>query len=180
MKKLFQNDALTHLQYCIQYKKEDMFYCVLEEVAVHYGKDGGFDHNVAAQRGLKMYDIKRIGGAMVTQPGDICYACISSQKLAFDERFVKYIKKKLLDKGLNVEWIKNDLLIDGKKFLGDMKTTLPNGLYFYGGHISYQVNLPLIKEICTKPMEKIPTGLSEYGITHEKLEQWVKDFSLLK
>ena len=70
MKKLSQNDALAHLQYCIQYKKEDMFYGVWEEVAVHYGKDGGFDRSVAAQHGLRMYDIKKIGGAMVTQPGD--------------------------------------------------------------------------------------------------------------
>ena len=103
-----------------------------------------------------------------------------SKKLVGQWSLNQVIKKKLLDKGLNVEWVKNDLLIDGKKFLGDMKTTLPNGLYFYGGHISYRVNLPLIKEICTKPMEKTPTGLSEYDITHEELEQWVNDFSLLK
>ena len=180
MKKLSQKDALTHLEYCIRYGKEDIFYGIWEEAAVHYGKDRGFDSNIALKKGLRMYDIKKIGGAMVTQPGDICYACISSKKVGFDEDFVAYIKEKLLSKNLNVEWIKNDLLIDGKKFLGDMKTTLPNGLFFYGGHISYTVNLPLIKEVCTKPMEKVPTGLAEYNISHEELEQWVKDFTLKK
>lgn len=180
MRKYSQNNALTHLEYCINYNQEDMFFGVWEETAVHYGKDGGFNWMIAAQYGLKCYNIHKAGGAMVTQPGDICYACISKTKINFDKHFCQYLKQKLLEKGLNITEEKNDLLIDGKKFLGDMKITLPNGLYFYGGHISYHVNLPLIEKICTKPMEKVPVGLADYNITHNELESWVKEFSLLK
>ena len=178
MRKYSQKDALVHLDYCIYMQKEDYFYGVWEEAAVHYGKDRQFNLDAAIKNGLKTYDIKKAGGAMVTQPGDICYGCISKTKIAFDDKFVEYLKDKLLSKGLNVTEEKNDLLIDGKKFLGDMKITLPNGLFFYGGHISYTVNLPLIKEVCTKPMEKVPTGLAEYGLSHEEIEQWVKDFRI--
>ena len=37
--------------------------------------------------------------------------------------------------------------------------------------ISMNVNLDHIKAICKKPMEKVPKGLSEYGITTEEVEK---------
>ena len=33
-----------------------------------------------------------------------------------------------------------------------------------------------IKKICTKPMVKVPKGLSEYGITTEEVKEWFLDF----
>jgi hypothetical protein len=29
-------------------------------------------------------------------------------------------------------------------------------------------------------MEKVPVGLADYNITHDELESWIKEFSLLK
>lgn len=37
-------------------------------------------------------------------------------------------------------------------------------------------NLDHIKQICKKPMKKVPKGLSEYGITTAEIEQMFLDF----
>jgi hypothetical protein len=34
----------------------------------------------------------------------------------------------------------------------------------------------LIKELCTKPMEKTPGGLSVYGITTGEVIKWLQEF----
>lgn len=45
------------------------------------------------------------------------------------------------------------------------------GQCYTAGFISMNVNLDHIKAICKKPMEKVPKGLSEYGITTEEVEK---------
>jgi hypothetical protein len=51
-------------------------------------------------------------------------------------------------------------------------------LAFYGGHISIDCNLELIKDVCTKPMEKVPCGLGQYGITTQQVVDWLNEFWL--
>ena len=48
--------------------------------------------------------------------------------------------------------------------------------YFYGAHISFSVDLEQIESVCTKPMEKIPAGLNEFGVTREEVEEWLHEF----
>lgn len=70
----------------------------------------------------------------------------------------------------------NDVLVEGRKVIGHMRMYLGGACNFYGGHISLTVNLPAIQRVCTKPMEKIPAGLSEFGITREEVEEWLHEF----
>jgi hypothetical protein len=34
----------------------------------------------------------------------------------------------------------------------------------------------MIKDICTKPMEKEPVGFMDYGVTTEEIESWLREF----
>lgn len=175
MKKMTQEEGLQHIKDCMKNKIESCAYFIWDETAVHYGEDGGFDVKKAKQHNLKMFDIKKRGGAMITHKGDICYALFTAETSDFGIQIREFLVEKLKEKNITATMVKNDLLIDGKKFLGDMKQTI-NNFNYYGGHISIVVDVDLIKDICTKPMQKQPVGLSEYGITQEEVECWLQEF----
>lgn len=176
MKKLGQNEALTHLKYCQTYSKEDTFFGVWDETLVHYGFESEFDQEKVMEKGLRTVNLNRKGGAFVTHKGDIAYAHLTRQADRFNQSLGSFLANKLIARGLNVVFRDNDWLIDGKKFMGTMMYYLGGNFHFYGGHISINVDLDLIKNICLKPMEKEPIGLSEFGITTEQVEEWLHEF----
>ena len=176
MKVYNHKDAHTHLQYILRSQTEDAFIAVFDEVAVHYGEDGGFDINKAKELNIPCYNIYRKGGAFVASPNDIVYCfCSKNHNMNYNGKLSHFLMKKLLARGIEVEKVKNDLLAFGKKFLGQMYIKIDN-IAFYGGHISIDCNLNIIQEVCTKPMEKIPSGLSQYGISTEEVINWLNEF----
>ena len=42
--------------------------------------------------------------------------------------------------------------------------------------ISINQDLEVIKNVCLKPMVKVPKGLGEYGVTTEEIIDWVEDW----
>ena len=165
MKVYNHKDAFIHLKHLLSNKhEEDIFLAVFDETAVHFGAEGGFDLDKIVEKQLNIYNIHRAGGAIVTSPGDIVYCFITKQdNIYFNMELRNFLAKKLSKMNVPVEQTKNDLLVDGKKCFGFMHKNL-GGRKFYGGHISINCNLELIKEVCTKPMEKTPVGLASYGI----------------
>lgn len=176
MKVYGHEDAFIHLNYILKNQIEDFFIATIDDTVVHYGEDGGFDENKAVELGVKCYNLKKKGGAMVTSPGDIVY-CFTTKKECpnFDTQLRKFLATKLSERNIKAEQVNNDLLVDGKKCSGTMHQQIGK-LHFYGGHISIDCNLDLIKEICTKEMVKIPCGLSDYGITTENVVRWLQEF----
>jgi lipoate-protein ligase A len=174
MLKLDQNAALTHLEYCRRYRKTDTFYGIWTESLIHYGEDVGYDKDKAL--GMRKVDLHRRGGAFVTQPGDIAYAHVTFERDSFNQKLSKFLIKKLAEKGIIAEYSGNDLLINGRKVMGHMMKYWGGSQYFYGGHISFSVDLEQIESVCTKPMEKIPAGLNEFGVTREEVEEWLHEF----
>jgi lipoate-protein ligase A len=86
-----------------------------------------------------------------------------------------YLIDRYKEKGLNATDEGNDVLIDGYKISGLSAT--PYGHIQYATiHIGVNTNLDYIKQICRKPMKKVPKGLSECGITTEEVEQMFLDF----
>lgn len=176
MKKLSQNDALTHLEYCQRFLKEDTFFGVWDECAVHYGDDSHFDARAAIDAQCRLVDLQRKGDAFVTQPGDIGYAHITRNEDHFNQALGRFIADKLIALGHEVHFDGNDWLVENKKFMGTMRINITPTLHFYGGHISLSTDNALIQKVCLKPMEKVPCGLSEYGITQEQVESWLHEF----
>jgi len=84
--------------------------------------------------------------------------------------FVDMLYRYLRDKHLNVQINGNDILVDGYKVSGNFSQYIgPKRDTLFGIHISLNVDLDVIKHYCDKEMNKIPKGLSEYGITREEL-----------
>lgn len=175
MKKYTQSDTMYHLQYCLKNKIEDCFYGVWEQSSIHYGEDKDFNKDVAYERLLNQYKVRRSGGAIVAQPGDVCCVFLNNDSSDFMSQLKLFIKQKLEERNIKITTDKNDLLIDDKKFFGDIREKFGN-FYFYGCHISLSVDLETIQKVCLKPMEKVPVGLSEYGISTQDVENWLNEF----
>lgn len=176
MKVYNHKDAYEHLKYIFQFQKEDVFAAVISDTVVHYGEDGGFDIDRAIDLGLPLFDLKKKGGAMVTSPGDVVYCfLLREEHTELNNDLRQFLAKKIEEKGVSVSLVKNDLLVDNKKCFGFMQNRIGK-MYFVGGHISINCNLDLIKQICTKPMEKTPGGLGEYSITTTNVLSWLDEF----
>ena len=176
MKVYNHKDAYEHLKYIFKTQTEDVFAAIISETVVHYGEDGGFDINKALELKLPVYNLYKKGGAMVTSPGDIVYCFFLKQNLPnLNKDLREFIANKLNKRGIKTEITSNDLLVNDKKCFGFMKNEIGK-MYFIGGHISIDCNLELIKEVCIKPMEKVPGGLSQYHITTEDVIGWLNEF----
>jgi hypothetical protein len=127
MRKFTEQDAFYHYLYCIKNRVQDCMYTVWEHRGIQYGLDGGFDESKIEKYGLYKYQLKRKGGAMITQPGDISCAYIVKGHSNFATLLKKHFIKKLKERGLNATLDNNDLLIDNKKCFGESKTDLGGG-----------------------------------------------------
>lgn len=71
-------------------------------------------------------------------------------------------------RGVDATRGRNDLLVEGRKAAGYTSFVLgQSGLRLNGIHISINMDVDLVRRVCSKPMYKIPAGLSEYGITRQ-------------
>lgn len=145
-------------------------YVVIESpVAIVYSEKQ-VDKAVCDKLGYEIVESFNNGGTILANPGDIIFSHLNEPDNDWLTRFAVHFVDWLKDKGLNAEYVKNDILVDGYKVCG-LCITRYGRIDFSSGIISMNVNLDHIKAICKKPMEKVPKGLSEYGITSEEVEK---------
>lgn len=120
--------------------------------------------------------VPRLGGTMVLFPEGIQLFHIYKNGVYMGYDFKNMLIKWLRAKGLNATLDKNDILVDGYKIAGDIHSTFPNGLRYYGICISINMDLDKLKLYCDKEMKKIPKGLSDYGITRDELMAAIMQF----
>lgn len=151
----------------------------IEDLSVNYGRDGDIDFDYCDEHGIPYFFIDRKGGAIVLFPGSIAVDAIYSvpscnMAMMFLEDMVQFLEMR----GINASIEGNDLMVDGKKIVGAVGQPLPtpfDGYSYMGFSISINSDAELIDRICTKPMEKVPGALSDYGITTQE----VMDFLLV-
>lgn len=122
-------------------------------------------HNIKAIR------MGTAGGCIVAFPDNLEIGLFSKD---VDNTFLERLTPKVVDflkgKGLNVSLDNNDVLIDGKyKVFSTCKAVYDKTLLLGAVHVSINCDADLVDKICTKPMKKIPKGLSEYGITSDEM-----------
>lgn len=131
-----------------------------------------YDERVIDALDASIIQMPLAGGAIVSNVGDIGIITVSKDKyskweLAAMEDVVKYLK---LRYKLNAEISGNDILLDGKKFIG---TSIGfSAQYRYAAMFISMNNYtaPLINLICTKQSEhKGFIGLSKYKVCPRKL-----------
>ena len=173
--KVNSQDAVATINDFILTKRHGYAYCVHDEKSIFIAKSDEVDRELCAKMGYMVLETMHTGGVVVVSEGDISVVHFGEIGNDWMHRFAKYLVEYYKTKGLDATFDGNDILIDGYKISGLSATPYDN-IQYSTIHIGINTNLDDIKAICTKPMVKIPRGLSEYGITTEEIEEMFLDF----
>lgn len=114
------------------------------------------------------YNTHNFGGVIVNFDTDLCVVHCEVGGFDFGNDLMNSLKDWFVSKGLNATRSNNDVLVDGFKVASFMSSN-HDGVIYSAAHISVKVDLEAIQQICTKPMVKIPRGLSDFGITGDEV-----------
>ena len=158
---------------------EETAIVVLEQTEAIYGADDSCNTQWCEENNVPYAHQGKLqgGGCIVGVEGNIFIdakrnpqdICISD---AFSRALAQYFKNKGLE---SVRCDNNDVLIDDYKVASGCETFI-NGFMYMGYQISINQDVETIKHACNKPMEKVPKGLSEYGITTEEMVEFCTEY----
>ena len=175
IKKVTQKDWLSEATKYIQDGLHRTAYVVVETPVVIVHRKTQVDEEVCKNLGYEIIESYNNAGTIVSNKGDVLIGHFAQPENGWYNRFIEYFIDWLKGKGLNAEFVSNDIVVDGHKVCG-MCVTRYGCIDYTGGIISMNVNLDHIKSICKKPMVKVPKGLFDYGITTKEVEQMFLDF----
>lgn len=175
IKKVKQTEWIAEATKYIQGGLHRIAYVVVNTPITIVHREYQVEADTCKELGYEIVESYNNAGAIVSNEGDVLIGHFAEPNNGWYDKFIAYFIDWLKSKGLNAEFVSNDILVDGYKVCGMCITTYGR-IDYTGGIISMNTNLDHIKAICKKTMEKIPKGLSEYGITTEEVEQMFLDF----
>ena len=137
--------------------------------------DSEFNKDYCIGNDIEILKTGHRGGTIVSSKDDMYFVVIRPYNHNFVSRLYEAFIGLLKGKGLNASYDGNDLLIDNKYKVTAASKVKQRATYSAVGFF-FNVDIDMIKNICTKPMEKIPRGLDYYGIDKEEVIQFVTDF----
>lgn len=173
--KVTQKEWLGEATSYIQGGLHRIAYVVVDSPVAIVHRKTQVDEAKCTEMGYDIVESYNNAGTIVSNAGDVLIGHFYHPENGWYDRFIAYFLDWLIAKGLNAVYESNDILVDGHKVCG-MCITRYGRIDYTGGIISVNCNLDHIKQICRKPMKKVPKGLSEYGITTEEIEQMFLDF----
>ena len=178
IKKVTQTEWLNEATEYIKGGLHRIAYVVVDNPVAIVHRKTQVDEEVCKELGYDSVESYNNGGTIISNAGDVLIGHFYTPENGWHDRFVAYFVDWLKAKGLNAEYVKNDILVDGYKVCG-MCITRYGRIDYTGGIISVNTNLEHIKQICKKTMVKVPKGLSEFGITTEEVEAMFLEFCSL-
>ena len=167
-------DSKQYLKMALLAKEDMEAYYLYKEVVVIDSNKHEINYEYVASNDIMIWNIGNTGGTIVECIGDIGIVVLKKQGWDIGKRFLMYLKSKISEKVENVEINGNDIIIDGKyKVASCASVNLGDNVIYTAIHLSYNPDIELIKNICTKSMIKIPKGLKEYGFTLNDLKNIV-------
>lgn len=127
-------------------------------------------------KNIEVLNTQHIGGCIINFKDDLCIYNFQEGFNNFGKNFIDSFCEYLVHKGFIANINNNDLLINDIYKVASYMTRNIDGILYTAIHISISVDLDLIKQICTKPMNKIPKGLIEFGITTEEVKNFIKKY----
>ena len=173
--KLTQTDWIPSVTRFIQNGEHKLGYVVFESSTAAVHRKMQVDEDVCNELGYEIVETFNNCGTIVANPGDFGIGHVGAHDNGWYLRFVEHFLEWLNHRGLNAVYVDNDILVDGYKVCG-ICVNRYGCIDYTGGLIGINTKLDDIKVICTKPMKKVPKGLSEYGITTEDMERMFLDF----
>lgn len=174
------NNVSNKIWQIIQEQKECVVWGIPDKHYIFTGyQNNNINSDYAKKYNAQILNFPNDGGAIVTSAGDFDLGYFSKDiDNKFNEQLSKSLAEYLTEHGVNTQIIDNDLIIDGMYKCGSFSSRRFGDLIYSAFHVSINVDLQMIRDICVKKMSlsKIPKGLSEYGITTEKIKSFVEDF----
>lgn len=167
--KVSQTELFAEIEKCIKGGVHETFHLVVQTPVVFCFQNRFVDEEICTELGYDVLEGQYNGGVIVSNKGDVGVLHFGEVENGWRNRFTSYFVDWLKAKGLNAEYLDNDILVDGYKVCGTCITRYGR-IDYSCGLIGINTNLDHIKAICRKPMNKVPKGLSEYGITTEEVE----------
>lgn len=144
------------------------------ELAVVYGYPQYIDVNACVLNGAFLYQAWHLGGAIVCFPGDLSIMELKNGGSSFGCESISAVRDMLESRRISALIDGNDLMVDGRK-CGSWARTSDRGYTQTVVHFSINSDVQTIRELCTKPMAKIPGALSDYRITAEDIWTTIKE-----
>ena len=173
--KIDQTNWLSAITKYVAEGSNNIGYVVVNSPVAIVHRKTQVDEELCNTLGYNIVESYNNAGTIISNEGDILIGHTNSPDNGWYGRFIAYFIDWLKGKGLNAEFVSNDIVVDGYKVCG-MCITRYGRIDYTGGIISVNVNLDHIKQICRKPMKKVPKGLSEYGITTAEVEKMFLEF----
>lgn len=141
-------------------------------------QNGEVNYNKLDKYNVKVINFPNEGGVIITSQGDLDLGHFSKNlNNSFNIDVANKLETYLNNKNINAKFIGNDLIVDNKYKCGSFSSRRFVNLLYSAFHISINVNLQMIRDICIKSMSnnKILKGLSDYGITTEEIKRLLID-----
>lgn len=156
----------------IKNQEECFVYGVPDGVYVLPALTSPYNKEYCEKNNINILPIPNEGGALVIGNGDFEIGYFTkNKKTAFNQEFARHLIEILKSKGVDAVFAGNDILIDSKYKCAGCSSKVYGDILYCAFHISINVDLELIKNICTKTMSKIPKGLKDFGITTDEIER---------
>lgn len=147
------------------------------DTEISHGWENDYNKEYCKQRAIPCHNLQRGGGTIVYSKGNVSVGFIYNNRKY--KRFmlvemINNLKDYFVSKGLNAEVNHNDILIDGYKVASCWGHNYGDGYQWTYELVQISINqdLDVIKNVCQKPMVKVPKGLGEYGITTDEIVEW--------
>lgn len=179
MRELKIENLQEELNTIINDKKECFVYCVPNGNYVFRDRKSELNETYCKEHGITIIDAHSMGGAIVMSKGDIEVGIFRHNGWGDLNKFGEALASYLATKIDNVKFVDNDIIVDdiykcAGAYSVNLTGRMEDNFILSACHISINMNLELIKNVCTKPMTKTPKGLSDYGITTEEIIKFIE------
>ena len=157
----------TKLNTCMICDNRSKYPCVITN------SDAVYNSDYAKQYKVWPLFVGHAGGSILLFPNDIGFTWFSEQSKLQD--IVKDILEYLQKYDKNIKMDGNDVMLNDKKLFGTMSNGC--GPYYEGMFFSFDIDLDIIKKVCTKEMKKEPIGLSYLGITPKEMAELAENLA---
>lgn len=161
--------------------KEGLMVAISDNLWLATGRtEGTYSEAVRQEFDIPVFHSEHIGGTCVVFPNDLSFCELSLSYSDFGKRAINAIKNYLTNFGLVVRLDGNDLMLYSAEEKEWFKVAsygsgwLSKGYMQTVVHVSIGMDEELVSRLCTKPCQKNPRGLAQYGITAQAVYEVIK------
>lgn len=179
MREIQTNEIQTELITLATTQTEDEIYCVYDKPVVFRSMNNDVNVDYCISNNITIIDTGNMGGTIVANTGDVGVAILKKEGWTVGADVLNLMCDVFKDRIPNLRVDGNDLIgEDNFKLTSYASFNVGNRVIYTIIAISINPNIEDIVNICSKPMNKVPKGLSDFGITREEIVDFIKSFNI--